>query len=358
MAEDQDPSQKTEEPTPRKLQQGREKGDVAKSREVNNLFLLLAATIAVAMMAPGMLHRLQGKLRTFFESAHALSVDAGGLGRLLVDAAGEIALLLGLPLGLFMVAAVLSGIVQHGILFSAESMKPKPSKISPLKGLKRQFSLRSLAEFLKGIVKLLIVGVIGVALIYPAFWTLPSWVSMSLGDVLDELHRLVVLLLVAVVVVMALVAGLDFLYQVYEHRKKNRMSKQEIKEENKQSEGDPHVKAKLKQIRLERARRRMMQAVPQADVVITNPTHFAVALKYDMATMAAPKVVAKGHDDLALRIRTVADAHDVPIVENPPLAQALYHGVELDQEIPHEHYKAVAEVIGYVMQLKGRAVPA
>jgi flagellar biosynthetic protein FlhB len=358
MAEDQDPSQKTEEPTPRKLQQGREKGDVAKSREVNNLFLLVAATIAVWLIAPGMLHRLRGKLTTFIASAHALSTDPGALGRLLVDSAAEIAFLLALPLGFLMVAAVASGIVQHGLLLSAESMKPKPNKISPLTGLKRQFSLRSLAEFVKGIIKLAIVGVIGVAVIYPTFRTLPSWVSRGTGDVLHEMHRAVVLLLVSVVLVMALVAGLDFLYQHYEHRKKNRMTKQEVKDENKQSEGDPHIKAKLKQIRLERARRRMMQAVPEADVVITNPTHFAVALKYDMVAMAAPTVVAKGHDELALRIRTVAGDNDVPIVENPPLAQALYYGVELDQEIPREHYKAVAEVIGYVMQLKGRAVPA
>lgn len=358
MAEEQDQSQKTEEPTPRKLQQGREKGDVPKSREVNNFFLLLAATLAVGFMAPGIMFGIQGKLRSFIEQAHMLSLDMGGLGRILVDAVGEIVLLLSLPLMLFVVVAVMSGIVQHGLLFAVEGMKPKLSKMSPLAGLKRQFSLQSITEFVKGIVKLSIVGGIGVALLYPHYSVLPSWVGKGFDGMLRELHGLIILLLTATVAVMAALAGLDFMYQRYEHRRKNRMTKQEVKEENKQMEGDPLVKGKLKQIRMERARRRMMQAVPEADVVITNPTHYAVALKYDMETMLAPRLVAKGHDELALRIRQVAGAHDVPIVENPALAQALYHGVELDDEVPREHYRAVAEVISYVMRLKHGPVPA
>ncbi len=358
MAEEQDKAQKTEEPTPRKLQQGREKGDVPKSREVNNFFLLLAATVAVGFMGPGIMYRIQGKLRSFFEQAHMLSLDMGGLGRILAGAVTEIAMLLALPMVLFVVVAVLSGIVQHGLLFAVDGMKPKLSKMSPMSGLKRQFSLQSTTEFLKGLVKLSIVAGIGVALMYPEYQRLPTWVGRSLDSMLGELHRLIVLLLIATVLVMAAVAGLDFLYQKFEHRRKNRMTKQEVKEENKQMEGDPLVKGKLKQIRMERARRRMMQSVPEADVVITNPTHFAVALKYDMDSMMAPRLIAKGHDELALRIRQVAGEHDVPIVENPPLAQALYYGVELDDEVPREHYRAVAEVISYVMRLKRGPVPA
>jgi len=358
MADEQDQSQKTEEPTPRKLQQGREKGDVPKSREVNNFFLLLAATLAMGFMAPGIMYRIQGRLRGFFEQAHMLSRDVDGLGRILVDAISEILLLLSLPLAFFVLVAVLSGLVQHGLLFAVDGMKPKLSKMSPLAGLKRQFSLQSITEFVKGIVKLSIVAVVGIALLYPEYQRLPTWVGRGLDGTLRELHLLIILLLIATVAVMAVVAGLDLLYQRYEHRRKNRMTKQEVKEETRQMEGDPLVRGKLKQIRMERARRRMMQAVPEADVVITNPTHFAVALKYDMETMMAPRLIAKGHDELALRIRQVARAHDVPIVENPPLAQALYHGVELDDEIPRQHYRAVAEVISYVMRLKRGPVPA
>ncbi len=211
MAEEQDKAQKTEEPTPRKLQQGREKGDVPKSREVNNFFLLLAATVAIGFMGPGIMYRIQGKLRSFFEQAHMLSLDMDGLGRILIDTVTEIALLLSLPMALFVVVAVLSGIVQHGLLFAVDGMKPKLSKMSPISGLKRQFSLQSITEFLKGIVKLSVVAAISVALMYPEYQRLPTWVGRSLDSMLGELHRLIVLLLIATVSVMAAVAALDFL---------------------------------------------------------------------------------------------------------------------------------------------------
>ena len=181
---------------------------------------------------------------------------------------------------------------------------------------------------------------------------------MDVRQLLEEIQTLVVRLLIGAAAIMAVIAVADYIYQKYEHIKQLKMSRQEIRDEHKQSEGDPHVKARLRQIRHERARQRMMSAVPQADVVVTNPTHFAVALKYDTETMAAPVVVAKGVDNVAFRIREVADENDVPIVENPPLARALFGGVELDQQIPEEHYQAVAQIISYVYRLKGRRMTA
>jgi flagellar biosynthetic protein FlhB len=198
---------------------------------------------------------------------------------------------------------------------------------------------------------------VAAALFWPVFGEAELYISLDAVALMDLLRDLSGRMLVGVLAVVSVIAALDYLYQRFEFTKSMRMSRQELKDELKQTEGDPHVKARLRQIRMERARRRMMAAVPDADVVITNPTHFAVALVYDMETMAAPRLVAKGTDRIALRIREVAEEHDVPVVENPPLARALHAGVELDAEVSPEHYKAVAEVIGYVMRLRGERPP-
>ena len=275
-----------------------------------------------------------------------------------VETVGGIGSILALPALLLIAAALAASLVQHGFLFAPERLKPDLKKISPIAGMKRLFSLRSVAEFLKGLLKIAIVGTVAVLLMLPVISELPSVPDKSVADNLGMIHALAVRMLAGVVAVLALIAGLDFMYQRFEHSKKLRMTKQEVKDEYKQTEGDPHVKARLRAIRIERARQRMMQAVPEADVVITNPTHYAVAIKYDVEEMPAPKVVAKGVDQLAERIRAVAEEHGVPIVENPPLARTLHAAVDLDEEIPAEHYRAVAEVIAYVMRLKGRLIPA
>lgn len=214
-----------------------------------------------------------------------------------------------------------------------------------------------MVEFIKGILKLIIVGGIAYILLAPEFDRLEALLQMDVIDLLREIQVLIIRMMIGVVSIMAVIAALDYAYQRYEHLKQMRMSRQEVRDEYKQSEGDPQVKARLRQIRTERARTRMMAAVPQADVVVTNPTHFAVALQYDSESMAAPTVVAKGADDVAFRIRDIANDNDVPIVENPPLARALFAGVDIDQQIPEEHYKAVAQLISYVYGLKGRGGP-
>lgn len=353
MAEEsQDDSQKTEDPTQKRLDDSEAKGQIASSREINNWFMLLGGTIVVIMMAPGILTQLKGLLAQMVAGSHDRIVADGGIGAMLHDVLREVGAIMLMPLGLLMVLAALSSLVQHPPIFAVESITPKFEKISPMNGLKRLFSARAVVDFLKGLLKLVIVGTIATLVVLPQFDNLTQIPLMSADAYIAFMWSVCGRMLIAVLAVMTIIAGLDFMYQKFEHMKKLRMSRQDIKDEMRQSDGDPMIKAKLRQIRTERARQRMMQAVPDATVVVTNPTHFAVALKYIHDEMEAPEVVAKGADLVAQRIRAVAGEHDVPLVENPPLARALYASAEIGATIPPEHYRAVAEVIGYVMRLQ------
>ena len=245
-------------------------------------------------------------------------------------------------------------LVQHRLVWSAEALIPKLSKISPAAGLGRLFSKQALANFVKGLLKLLLIGAIMTALLWPQRARLESLVAVDPLAVLTIAQSLSLDLLGAVVAVLALIAAADYLFQYRQWYERQKMSQRELKEEFKQSEGDPAIKAKIRQIRQSKMKKRMMAAVPKAAVVITNPTHFAVALQYERG-MNAPVCVAKGVDALAKKIREVAGEHGVPIVENAPLARALHATVEIDEEVPPEHYQAVAEVIGYVLRLNRRA---
>lgn len=357
MAEGQDDSQKTEEPTQKRLDDAREKGQVAVSREVNHWFMILAGALAVAMLGPRAVADIGRLLVPFFEAPHLFPVDIGGFRGWLANLMATIGLALMPVLGLMMAAALAAGMVQTGILFAASSLKPKFERISPLQGLKRLFSLKAVTEFVKGLLKLVVVGFVAFWVLAPETVRIEDLVDSETEWLLSTIETLSIKLFATVLAVMTVIAALDLLYQRVSHHNQLRMSRQELRDELKQSEGDPIVKSRLRQLRLERARRRMMQEVPKADVVITNPTHFAVALRYEQATMAAPKLVAKGADRVAQKIREVATEHGVPIVENPPLARALF-GVDLDAEVPPEHYKAVAEVISYVMKLRGAGAGA
>jgi flagellar biosynthesis protein FlhB len=353
MADDNtDESQKTEEPTSRRLEQAREKGQVAKSQEVNHGFMILAIAIVVGVFGEPFVTGIAKSLYPFIARPHEMSLDGAQLRAILTDVLWRLGLAVLIPVTIMVVLAVVSGLSQNGLLISFESIKPKLEKISVQKGLKRLFSSRSAVEFLKGVAKISIVAAVVVILVWPEWRILPNLTSFGAEDILVLLQSLSIRILIGVLAVMMVIAALDFLYQKQQHSKQLRMSRQDVKDEYKQTEGDPMVKSRLRQIRTERARKRMMAAVPEADVVVTNPTHFAVALKYDGDRMQAPVLVAKGADLIAQRIREVAKEHNVPIVRNPPLTRALYDGVDLDQEVPAEHYKAVAEIIGYVMRLK------
>lgn len=349
-----DSSQKTEEPTARKLEEARKRGQVSQSREVSTWFMLFTATLIIGMGGPLIMDKLRMTLRKFIEQAHTIPTDAYGLRDTVRDLLLDVSAIMALPLMALFAAGLLSGFIQVGPLFTAEPMKPDISKISPIKGWGRLFSLRSIVEFVKGIIKLVIMTSVCYLVLHPYFDAVEHFVGQDFLAAMFDLRSLFVKMMMAALAVLFVLAVLDYAYQRFDFMQKMKMSKQEIKEEFKQTEGDPMVKAKLRQLREQKARQRMMQAVPEADVVITNPTHYAIALKYDSKAMDAPVMVAKGADNIALKIREIAKENKVPVVENPPLARALYDSMDIDQMIPTEHFKAVAEVISYVFKLKGK----
>ena len=354
MADDQpDQSEKTEEPTHKRLEDAHKRGDVAKSQEVSAWFVMLAATLVVMMFANDMMSSLAGSLKAFLMHPHAISMDGEHL-RVVWNEIGLAVLgALALPLAILLVGAVGGNIVQHRPLVTTESLKPKLSKISVLSGWKRLFSMQSVVNFLKGLAKLCVVAAVMFVIVWPERDSLDIIITADVAALMPMVKSLAVRLLMGVVAVMAIIAAMDFLYQRYSWMQKQKMTMKELRDEHKQMEGDPTVKAKLRQVRIERGRKRMMANVPNASVVITNPTHYSVALQYEQG-MEAPIVVAKGVDNLAFKIREIAREHDIPIVENPPLARALHASVEVDDEIPPEHYRAVAQVIGYVMGLRNK----
>jgi len=350
MAEEEG-SEKTQDPTQKRLDDAHSRGDVVKSQEVNSWFVIAGAALVMSSFSSGVGAGLAGALRALIEKAHMIRVDGPGLLALARSLEMMLIGLLGVPLLLLLLAGLAGNLVQHRLVWSAEALTPKLSKLSPMAGAKRLFGKQAGANFLKGLVKLIALGVVMVAILWPERHRVEAMVKVDPATLLGPARALAMQLFGAVVALLAIVAAADYFFQYRQWFERQKMSLQEIKEEFKQSEGDPHVKGRIRQLRQARMKKRMMAAVPTASVVITNPTHFAVALKYDRG-MTAPVCVAKGADAIAFRIREVAKENDVPIVENPPLARALHATVEIDGEIPVEHYQAVAEVIGYVMRLK------
>lgn len=356
MADDQDPSQKTEEPTPRRLQDARKKGDVPKSQEIPGWFVLASGLVVLGVMGPGIARELSGTLTLFLASPHTMAVDAPGVLALAKTAIWRVGLVVAFAFLLMAGAGLVGHLVQTGFLFTTEKMNPKLSKLNPVDGAKRMFGPEGIVNFLKGVGKMSLVAAAAILVIWPKRDMLAELPAVDLTAILSIIRDATVQLMLASLAAYALIAALDFLFQRQSFMKRNRMSRRELRDELKQTEGDPMVRAKLRQIRQERARRRMMAAVPEATVIITNPTHYAVALKYVQGETAAPVCVAKGVDAVALRIRALAEEHLVPIVEDPPLARALHASVDIDEAIPKEHFTAVAKVIGYVLSLsRGRA---
>lgn len=358
MAESADPESKTEEATPRKLEEARRKGDVARSMDVPSWLALLAASMVLLYGGGWFATTLAEGMLPFIASPHAMTggLEAGAGIELGMRAVwGAVPLL-----GAVALAAIVGGaggsLIQTGLIFTGEKMKPEWSKISPAAGFKRIFGVEGLVQFLKTLLKLIATCVVCWMVLKPHAGELQAMAAMSPAAILPFARDLAAALMIGSLVFLGFTAGADFLWQKFQFAKRMRMTKEELKEDFKQAEGDPHVKAKLKQIRHQRSRQRMMQAVPTATVIVTNPTHYSVALRYEPDQGdGAPVCVAKGVDALALRIREVAREHSVPIVENVPLARALYAQVEIDAVIPREHFEAAAKVIGFVMgRRKGR----
>jgi flagellar biosynthetic protein FlhB len=357
MSDADDDASKTEEPSERKLGEARSKGQVWNSKEVSHWCMFFGIVMILAFLGTSMATGVSRAVVPFFEKPDQIAVDAGNLGRTLLATWWEVAKPLLFPIFILMVVGVLPNVLQTGFLVATDAVKPKLSKLNPLAGLKRMFSISASIEMGKNLVKLAIIGSIIVWLMAPEFSRVDQLIGLDMIDALIELKDQTIKLLAAVIAIMLVLAAADVAYQRYTYYKNMRMTKQDVKEEFKQTEGDPAVKARLRAIRMERARRRMMAAVPKATVVVTNPTHYAVALQYEPETMPAPKLVAKGVDLIAKRIRELAEENNVPIIENPPVARSLYATVELDEVIPPEHYKVVAEIISFVFKLKRKALP-
>jgi flagellar biosynthetic protein FlhB len=350
MAEDSDGASKTEDASPRKLEEARRRGEVPKSHDVVS-FASLAAASGVVMIGGGALaHDMIDRLRPFISRPDDFALTNGGgvaVMRLALMAAAPSMIVV---LGATMLAGVAGNLVQHGFLFTLEPLGLKPERISPLQGFKRMFGIDGLVNFLKSALKIGVVGTIAWLILSPharEFELLPALDTMSLLPMAAQMIRI---LFFGVLAFLALVAGFDWFWQRYRFMQRMKMTKEEQKEDFKQAEGDPRIKARIRQLRQERARRRMMQQVPKATVVVMNPTHYAVALLYEAGETAAPVCVAKGLDSLALRIREVAEANRVPVIEDAPLARALYATVEIDGVIPRQHYDAVAKIIGFILQ--------
>ncbi|MDI6624083.1 MAG: flagellar biosynthesis protein FlhB [Brevundimonas sp.] len=356
MADAPDPDSKTEEATPRKLADARKKGDVAKSPDVASALSLMGAAAVILMSGGWFATSMAEQLLPFIASPHAMmgGLDAGAGVEIGARALWAIAPFLGAVMLATIVGGAGGNLAQSGLIFTGEKLKPDWSKVNPLKGFKRIFGPDGLVQFLKTFLKLAAVVLICWLVLRLHVRELENMAAMSPAMILPMTRDLAIALMVSALVFLGFTAGADYIWQRYRFAERMKMTKEEIKEDYKQSEGDPHVKAKLKQIRAQRSRQRMMQNVPKATVIVTNPTHYSVALRYETGD-AAPVCVAKGVDALALRIREVAREHKVPIVENVPLARALYAAVDVDETIPREHFEAAAKVIGFVMQKrKGR----
>jgi flagellar biosynthesis protein FlhB len=350
MAEEDDTTERSEDPTQKRLDDAHDRGDVAKSQEVNTWFMIAGATLVFSTFS-GSIGGIQTPLRNLIANSWMIRTDGAHLLLLARHLEYALIIALGVPLLMLVLAAIAGNLLQHRLVWSAETLKPKLSKISPIAGAKRVFGKQALANFAKGLFKLVALGAVMTAILWPERHRLESMLRYDPAAIFGAVTGLSLHLMGAVVAMLAVVAIADYFFQYRQWYERQKMSLRELKEEFKQSEGDPLIKGRIRQLRQARMRKRMMAAVPKASVVITNPTHYSVALSYERG-MPAPICVAKGTDNIALKIREIAGKHDIPIVENVPLARALYATVEIDAEIPVEHYHAVAEVIGYVMGLK------
>ena len=353
MAEGQQKDQeKTEQPTQKRRDEARKKGQVAKSQEITSVAILLACLTLFYLTATIMIEKLLAITRWTFMESGRFVIDDTTVGELVIMLVGKLFGLLAPLLLTVLVIALCANIIQIGFVSSSEAIQPKLSKISPIRGFQRLFSMRSLVELIKNIFKIVIVGVVAYITIEGEVKDLVTLGNLNTWGVLTYIGHVTFKVIFRSCWILVVLAILDYMFQKWEYEKNLKMSKQEIKDEYKQTEGDPLIKSRIKRIQREAARKRMMANVPKADVIITNPTHFAVAVVYDQVAMQAPTVVAKGKGHIAEKIKEIGRNNSIPIIENKPLAQVLYKVVDVDAVIPANLYKAVAEVLAYVYSLK------
>ncbi len=354
MADIDNDQEKNEPASPRRREEARKKGQVAKSQEVASVAILVACLVYFYFGSADMLRRIMDMMKRILREAGTMAVDGNSLQALATGLLYEFFLII-LPLLLAVtVAGLLANYFQVGFLFTAETIKPAFSKIDPIKGFKRLFSLKAMTDLVKNIAKICIIGAVAYFTVQGEMENTLLLTDQSIWGILVYMGEITFKIIFRTCWVLVLLAALDYLYQRWEFEKGIRMSKQEIKDEFRQTEGEPHVKARIRRLQREMARKRMMANVPKADVVITNPDHLAVALQYDAARMAAPVLLAKGAGLIAEKIREIARKNHIPIVENKPLARVIFKTVAVDEAIPEKLYRLVAEVLAYVYNLKAR----
>jgi flagellar biosynthesis protein FlhB len=345
--------EKTEQATPKREREAREEGQVIHSKEVSSALILLGAIVAFYAAGSWMVHRMAGVMQRYLGGMGAISLRDDSLQALIINVIKDFALIVFPVMLATLVLGVAASVFQVGFTISTKSLSPKFSKLNPIKGFGRLFSLRSSVDVIKALAKILVLGGLAYSLIKGETKALPLLISMEVMDIWAFIGRVSLRICLYTFLAMTAIAALDYLFQWWQHKQDLRMTKQEIKEESRQTEGDPKVKSRIRSIQMEMSRRRMMEGVPGATVVITNPTHIAIALRYDSHDMMAPKVVAKGAGFVAERIKEIARSNSVPVVENKPLARALFKAVDVGAYIPLEMYRTVAEILAYVYRLKG-----
>jgi flagellar biosynthesis protein FlhB len=343
---------KTERATPKHMQEARKKGQVAKSREVASALIMVAGLIYFNFGTDRIVSQIMSLMKDSFLGLYRADLTVESIQALTISLLIKVGLVVVPFLLTVMCAAFLANVMQVGILFAPESVQPQWSKVSPLKGLKNLFSLKTVAELLKSMLKIIAIGVIAYITIRNEVTDVIPLMEQNVGEIMTFMGRISFKILLATSWVLVVLALMDYLYQRWEHSRSLKMSKQDIKDEFKNTDGDPLIKARVRRLQREMAMRRMMAKVPTADVVITNPTHLAIALRYDPARMSAPIVVAKGANLIAARIKEIAREHGIVVIENKPLAQVLYKVVDIAEAIPDNLYQAVAEILAYVYGLK------
>jgi flagellar biosynthetic protein FlhB len=350
MAES-DSGEKSEEPTAKKLADARKKGQIARSKDLGTMFVLVGSAFALMVMGSSLVDALSASMKRLFSLSRNETMDPHAIVGVIYSATNNIIFPVLAIFLIIMVAAFIGNNMLGGMAFSWEAMAPKASRLSPLAGFKRMFGVQAGVELVKSIMKFFVVFIV-------AFLLLKGLFSQILGLSLEAIpsnfgHAVNMLLwmFLALALSIGLIVVIDAPYQVWNHTRQLKMTKQEIKDEYKSTEGNPEIKGRIKQTQYEMSQRRMMGEVPNSDVVITNPTHYSVALKYDANKGGAPQLVAKGIDEMAIHIRTIAKEHDVEIVQSPALARSLYYTAEVDKDIPEELYAAVAQVLAFIFQL-------
>jgi len=354
MPDGQD-QEKTEPATSKRRNEARKKGTVALSKEVPSVVILLTALGVFSLAGTTIFTGVADLMRETFQNAASLRInsaeDITSAARVLF---GQIFFIIFPLMFAVLIAGVVSHVAQIGFLFTGETLSPKLDKLNPIQGMKKLFSSRALVEVVKSLLKMIIVGGVAYLVVKKRLDDIPGLMALEVGGVLAFIGKMSFEICLYVSLVLIILAGFDYAYQKWKHENDLKMTKQEVKDEHKQQEGDPKIKARIRSIQMEMARKRMMEAVPQATVVITNPTHLAIALKYEMEEMVAPQIMAKGAGFVAEKIKEIAKENNIPIIEQKPLAQALFKSVEPGDLIPAELYRAVAEILAYVYRLKGR----